>query len=125
MAAIPTSRLRAALASFALFALVCDVPLSAQEGAAPPPAPALSAEQVAELVAPIALYPDALLTQLLIATTNPLEIVAASRWLARGTNKNLKGKALEDALKAQPWQSDLLDRYSRVPSLVMPERGVA
>ena len=29
------------------------------------------------------------------------------------------------ALKAQPWQSDLLDRYNRVPSLVMPERGVA
>jgi len=29
------------------------------------------------------------------------------------------------SLKAQPWQSDLLDRYNRVPSLVMPERGVA
>jgi hypothetical protein len=62
-----------------------------------------SAAQLDALLAPIALYPDALLTQLLIATTNPLEIVAASRWLAQGRNKDLRGKALEDALKAQPW----------------------
>jgi uncharacterized protein DUF3300 len=71
MTAIPASRLRVALASFALFALVCAAPLSAQEGAQPPPPPALSAEQVAELVAPIALYPDALLCQVLTASTYP------------------------------------------------------
>jgi hypothetical protein len=101
MAAIPTSRLRAALASFALFALVCDVPLSAQEGAAPPPAPALSAEQVAELVAPIALYPDALLGQVLTASTYPLEVVMAARW--SNSNPNVKGRALEGAMQQQPW----------------------
>ena len=68
-----------------------------------PQAQRLGQGQLEKLLAPIALYPDALLTQLLMATTNPLEIVAASRWLAQGTNKDLKGKALEDALKAQPW----------------------
>ena len=101
MAAMPTSCLRAALASFALFALVCDAPLSAQEGAAPPPPPALSAGQVAELVAPIALYPDALLGQVLTASTYPLEVVVAARWSQ--ANPGVKGPALEDAMQQQPW----------------------
>jgi hypothetical protein len=108
MVAIPTSSLRAALASFALFALVCDVPLSAQEGAAPqsPPAagaeqPTLSAEQLAELVAPIALYPDALLGQILTASTYPLEVVKAARWSK--ANPKVKGPALESAMQQQPW----------------------
>ncbi len=101
MAAIPTFRLRAALASFAFLALVCDVPLSAQEGAAAPPPPALSAEQVAELVAPIALYPDALLGQVLTASTYPLEVVMAARW--SNANPKVKGPALEDAMQRQPW----------------------
>jgi Protein of unknown function (DUF3300) len=101
MAAIPTSRLRAALASFALLALVCDVPLFAQEGAAPPSPPALSAEQVAELVAPIALYPDALLGQVLTASTYPLEVVMAARWSK--INPKVKGPALEGAMQQQPW----------------------
>ncbi len=58
-----------------------------------------SSAQLDALLAPIALYPDALLTQLLMATTNPLEIVAASRWLAQGRNKDLKGNALENVLE--------------------------
>jgi hypothetical protein len=103
MVAIPTSRLRAALASFALFALACDVPLSAQEGTAPSPAsaPALRAEQIAELVAPIALYPDALLGQVLTASTYPLEVVKAARWSK--ANPKVKGPALESAMQQQPW----------------------
>jgi hypothetical protein len=103
MAAIPISRYLAALASFALFALVCNAPLSAQEGAAPAaaPPPALSAPQVAELVAPIALYPDALLGQVLTASTYPLEVVMAARWSAE--NPNVKGPALEGAMQQQVW----------------------
>src|SRR5260370_37828427 len=99
VAAIPTSRFRAALASFALFALVCDVPLSAQEGAAPPTPSVLSAEQMAELVAPIALYPDALLGQVLTASTYPLEVVMAARWST--SNPNVKGPAPEGAMQQQ------------------------
>ena len=100
MVAIPTSSLRAALASFALFALVCDVPLSAQEGAAPqspqaagPEQPTLGAEQVAELVAPIALYPDALLGQILTASTYPLEVVKAARWSKHPTRASAACRA--------------------------------
>jgi Protein of unknown function (DUF3300) len=103
VAAIPISRYLAALASFALFALVCNAPLSAQEGATPGavPPPALSAAQVAELVAPIALYPDALLGQVLTASTYPLEVVMAARWSAE--NPNVKGPALEGAMQQQAW----------------------
>ncbi len=61
----------------------------------------LTRAQLEQLVAPIALYPDSLLTQVLMASTYPLEIVQAGRWAQKNTN--LKGKALEDALQKQPW----------------------
>ena len=61
----------------------------------------LSAQQLNNLVAPIALYPDPLLGQMLVASTYPLEIVEASQWLQR--NKNLSGQALMDAAKQQSW----------------------
>ena len=54
-----------------------------------------------QLVAPIALYPDALLAQALMASTYPLDVVSAERWIK--ANPGLKDKALEDALQNQPW----------------------
>jgi hypothetical protein len=68
-------------------------------GAAPDTS--LTREQLEQLVAPIALYPDSLLAQVLMASTYPLEIVQAARWA--DTNSKLKGKALEDALQPQAW----------------------
>jgi hypothetical protein len=65
------------------------------------PDKSLSPEQLEQLVAPIALYPDPLLAQVFMASTYPLEIVQADRWAA--TNSKLKGKPLEDALQMQPW----------------------
>src|SRR5215470_17665934 len=53
--------------------------------------------------APIALYPDELLTQVLMASTYPLQVVTASRWLEKGDNKNLKGDALAKALENESW----------------------
>lgn len=53
------------------------------------------------MLAPIALYPDALLSQMLMAATYPLEIVQAERWLK--ANKNLKGDALAAELEKQTW----------------------
>ncbi len=98
------------MASAALVIGTMPAPLGAQPAPAPVAAPdqtqqgeQFSSAQLEALLAPIALYPDTLLTQLLMATTNPLEIVAASRWLAQGNNRDLKGKALEDALRSQPW----------------------
>ena len=62
-----------------------------------------NAEQLDALLAPIALYPDALLAQVLMAATYPLQVVAASRWLDDPANKNLTGDALAQALANQPW----------------------
>src|SRR3954465_6254697 len=64
----------------------------------PPP---LSKEQLEQVVAPIALYPDDLLSQVLMASTYPLEVVQAARWAAQ--NPNVTGKALEDAMAKQTW----------------------
>src|SRR5689334_9186993 len=53
----------------------------------------LTQPQLEQLLAPIALYPDALLAQMFMAATSPLEVVQAQRWLERGNNASLKGKA--------------------------------
>jgi hypothetical protein len=77
------------------------------QGAPPPPAAAaadqFNTEQVDALVAPIALYPDTLLTQILMASTYPLQIVQAARWGEDPKNKGLTGDALVMALEPQPW----------------------
>jgi predicted small lipoprotein YifL len=65
---------------------------------APIPAVALSPEALEELLAPIALYPDPILSQVLIASTNPQEVLDAGNWLLQ--NQGLTGKAL-DAAAAQ------------------------
>ncbi len=58
-------------------------------------------EELDQMVAPIALYPDSLLGQILMASTYPLEIVQADRWAK--ANKNLKGDPLTAALEKQNW----------------------
>jgi len=60
-----------------------------------------SQQELDQLLAPIALYPDALLAQVLMASTYPLEVALAQQWVK--ANPNFKGKALEDALVNQPW----------------------
>ncbi|WP_433966763.1 DUF3300 domain-containing protein [Tunturiibacter gelidiferens] len=79
------------------------------EAAGQQPAPAgysgqgapLSADELQQLVAPIALYPDALVAQIMGAATFPDQIAAAGGWLQQ--NKNLVGSALAKAVDAQPW----------------------
>src|SRR3954454_4145068 len=86
--------------------------------AAPPPSPSangadpaakaektFSPQELEQLLAPIALYPDSLLAQTLMASTYPLEVVSAERWLK--ANPSLKGKALEDALQKQTWDASV------------------
>src|SRR5206468_3653146 len=60
-----------------------------------------SAGQLEQLVAPIALYPDSLLSQVLMASTYPLEVVEAARWSQ--ANSGVTGPALEDAMQKQAW----------------------
>ena len=93
------SALPRAIASLAAVALAAGAPARAQVG--PPAMPALAPEQLDSLVAPIALYPDGLLSQVLAASTYPLEIVEAARWLQQ--NQGLQGEALMEAARAQPW----------------------
>ena len=74
---------------------------------APPPGQAaphsaqLAPDQLQQLVAPIALYPDALVAQILAASAYPTQIVEAQRFLQE--NPNLKGKDLGDAVDKQDW----------------------
>ena len=82
----------------ALAALLIGLPAAQAQnnGSAP-----LRQDEIEQLVAPIALYPDALVAQILMASTYPLEVVNAARWVK--TNPEVKGKALEDAMQLQSW----------------------
>src|SRR5207245_8327978 len=62
-------------------------------------------DQLDSLVAPIALYPDPMLSQTLVASTYPLEIIQLQQWL--GQNKNLQDRALAEAIATRPWQDRL------------------
>jgi len=71
---------------------------------APAPAQAVySQQQLDQMVAPVALYPDPLLSQILMASTYPLEVVEAYRWQQSAGNSGLKGDQLAAALEQQPW----------------------
>ena len=61
----------------------------------------LPPDQLDSVVAPIALYPDQMLSNVLMASTYPLEIIQLQQWLAQ--NKKLKDKALADAVQKQGW----------------------
>jgi hypothetical protein len=95
--------------------------LRAQEGAA---APALAVEEAPvrippdeldSLVAPVALYPDPLLAQVLVASTYPLEIIQLHQWL--GKNLGLEGDALAEAVATQPWDPSI-QSMAALPDLV-------
>ena len=65
----------------------------------------IPADQIEQLVAPIALYPDALVAQILMASTYPLDVVQASRWLK--DHEDLKGEALDKAVKEEAWDESV------------------
>jgi Protein of unknown function (DUF3300) len=97
-------RLVLCAAPFILAFGLASAPARAQNAATPAQAQTeqnLSEGQIEQLVAPIALYPDSLLTQMLMASTYPLEIVEAARWSQ--DNAAVKGAALQDAMQAQSW----------------------
>jgi hypothetical protein len=88
-----------------------DVPSEEQQQ------PVLSAAQLDQLVAPIALYPDPLLAQVLMASTYPLEVVQAHRFAK--ANKGLKGDKLTKALDKQDWDSSVKQLVSTPTVLAM------
>jgi len=82
----------------------------------------LSEAELEQLVAPVALYPDPLLANVLIASTYPLEIVQAERWYEQ--NKDLKGDALQKALSDQNWDDSIKDLVSVSDALEMMNKDL-
>src|SRR5437868_3800130 len=93
----------------ALFLCCCLVFVGARsapgyqaDAAQPPPQAAQqSAEQLQQLVAPIALYPDALIAQIVAAATYPDQVVEAGKWMEQ--HKNVQGDQLAQEVDQQPW----------------------
>jgi Protein of unknown function (DUF3300) len=92
---------------FLISAPIIAVAQTSEPGKSPPAVQSqpsdqlLKPEQLEALVAPIALYPDDLLANVLAASTYPLEVVQADRWLKE--RKNLKGDALKTEVEKQAW----------------------
>ena len=86
---------------FAVLALAATV--AAAQAPPPPPAaaPAFSQAELDQMLAPVALYPDELLSQILMAATYPLELVEAARWAS--AHRGLSGEQAVSAAADQPW----------------------
>lgn len=105
--------IRYRLVTWAILLLIMLSPLAslAQDRPAPATAPPaggeqqMKPEQLDALLAPIALYPDNLLSLVLIASTYPLEVVQADRWIKE--NKALKGDAQKAAVDKQAWDDSI------------------
>jgi Protein of unknown function (DUF3300) len=107
--------------------LALVVPAAGQQTGSPAPAtgqpaaasaPAFTSEQLEQIAAPVALYPDPLLAQVLMASTYPLEIVQAARFVK--DNPSLKGDQLNEKLKDQNWDDSVksLVSFPQVLSLM-------
>ena len=96
-----------------LLALPFPLPIAAQNSTV-----TFKPEEIEQLVAPIALYPDSLVSQILMASTYPLEVVEADRWAKQ--NKNLKGDPFAAALEKQSWDPSVksLANFPQVLSMM-------
>jgi hypothetical protein len=103
------SKFLAQLLAFTLFLVVAQGASAQTQTAAAPASTSgdqpLKPEQIDALVSPIALYPDTLLAEVLMASTYPLEVVQATRWVEQ--NKNLKGDALKAEVDKQGWDESI------------------
>ena len=94
----------------------------AKEEAAKQEGPSFRPEEVDQMVAPIALYPDNLLAQVLAASTYPLEIVQAARLVQQ--NKELKGEKLMAAAKDKDWEPSVKAMLEFPDVLLLVQKGV-
>ena len=72
-----------------------------------PPAVTYSQGQLDQMLAPVALYPDGVLMQVLMAATFPQQVIDAGQWLQDQNNAGLKGDALVAALDPLPWDASV------------------
>lgn len=110
------SRLLVGLVSVAL-AMPAMVPVAFAQSSQQSESAQLSQAQLSALVAPIALYPDSLVSQVLMASTYPLEVAEASNW--QKANSRLKGDSLNQALQQQNWDASVKSLVSFPPVLNM------
>jgi hypothetical protein len=96
-------------------AAVYAQPMPLQNAPADQAPPTIPDGQLDALVAPVALYPDPLLTQVLVASTYPLEIIQLQQWLQK--NSGLTGDALTAAVQKQDWDPSI-QSMSVFPDLV-------
>ena len=66
-----------------------------------------STEELDQMLAPVALYPDEVLANVLMAATYPLDVVQAARWRKEAANKQLKGDELAKALEVKAWDPSI------------------
>jgi hypothetical protein len=92
-------------------------PLALAQSATQSAQASLSEAQIAALVAPIALYPDPLVAQVLMASTYPTQVSEAYTWSK--ANDQLKGEALNKALEQQSWDASVKSLVSFPPVLDM------
>jgi hypothetical protein len=99
-----------------LITLICTIalltgnvifPAHAAPHSSPPDVVKIPADQLDSLVAPIALYPDSLLSQTLVASTYPLEIIQLQQWLDRNQSLASNQQKLAEAVQKQPWDASI------------------
>ncbi|MGH7354642.1 MAG: DUF3300 domain-containing protein, partial [Candidatus Rokuibacteriota bacterium] len=119
MTILVTDRRARVLALLLIVAVALPVETVAQLSASPgaPPAAVFKPEELEQVAAPIALYPDPLVAQILMASTYPLEVVQAARFAK--DNASLKGDALNAALKNQSWDDSVKSLVSFPQVLTM------
>ena len=100
-----------------VLSLPAVAPTAFAQGSSQTQANKQSQAQLEALVAPIALYPDPLVSQILMASTYPLEVSEAANWLRN--NSNLKDDALNNALQQQNWDASVKSLVSFPPVLEM------
>jgi hypothetical protein len=110
-----------------LVVLVVAVPTARPQTTPPvvmPGAPSFPPEQLDRLLAPIALYPDPLLAQILMAATYPVEVVQANRWRQDPRNAGLAGDELAAAVELQPWDPSVKSLVPFPQILQMMDRNL-
>jgi Protein of unknown function (DUF3300) len=111
------SRALEALRRLAILAVVVVAALQEASPAKAESAAARTSAQLEQLVAPIALYPDPLLSQVLMASTYPIEVVQAARWSR--DNPGVSGQALAEAMQKQSWDPSVKSLTAAPQTLLM------
>ncbi len=110
-------KLRGGWAAALVLVCLAVTPLHAADPGTPADKPAFRQEELDQMLAPIALYPDSLLSQVLMASTYPLEVVQADRWMK--PNADVKGETLIRALELQSWDPSVKSLCNFPPVLAM------